>query len=293
MSADALADWALSAGGIRTDPESPYNFDLPDDFTGWTKSDVVMVVDEGTSWGWDESVIPAFTQGYSARIEFALDGDRAESIVQASASGVDSSNPTTAMAQGLVATFGVTFDAQDSEGYTVTMTVNGRLQPFTAEVADSPPGKFKAVAVAIVGGSVTNTTSDRNTESTGTGVVALYAADSEICGGSANISVEGADWNDGSFCTVGIGNIAGGTLAPGATQKTEQLERPLTFGDFDESGNALAQANKPAAIFALFGGKGLYLTGVEWTSSKGCKVQTKAGGTWAVPMDGWPDVLCN
>lgn len=289
-----LEEWAIAAGGVPS-PDSDSvgtNFDLPDDFSGWTGTDLRAAGDE--SWGWDETIVPAFTQGISARIEFGLDADRVQSLVDASVGGNETQggDPTAALSLGLAAAFQNTFNMQDSEGYTVGVEVAGRLQAFTSDVSDAPPGQFRAVSISTVGGALTNTTAGRNTDADNVGVAALYPLESTVCAGvSSGVSLPGADGQDSSYCLIGLGQVNGTNLTVDGVAVSEPLEKLLEFGDFPETGSALAEFNRPVSIYALFGTRA-GRNDSSWTGDQGCLTRTTQGGTWVTVMLGWPEVIC-
>ncbi|WHP16642.1 hypothetical protein [Cellulomonas sp. ES6] len=299
--------WGEAAGGVPTEvtdldgnPTGEYSdtsLRLPDDFTGFTNA-VVSWVDGETSWRFDpeNDVIPAFTQGANAEVGLYLEAERVEAIQAAAAApgasagaGID---PTTALAQGLSATFSTSYSVVDGEGYTATYELSGRMQPFTSDVTDAPPGQLEAVGASGVGGSVTNTTAERNMTAPAVSVVALYPLESAACSGYNGISAEGADWQDSAYCVLGLGSVPGAQLTPDGTQSWDAAESSQSLGPYDETGPALAELNAPVSVYARFGGKGSGLTGVDWTADVGCHVQSTNGGTWVVVMDGWPEVLC-
>lgn len=302
LTAEQLLDWAASVGGtpspvidpLTEEPTGEYSdhaVDLPVEFSAWTGSDVSVADGESVDFGWYDGVIPGFTQGSNGRIEFALNSERVDALV--AASGQESlGDPTLLLSQGLATSFSTSFSMSDAEGYSMRVEITGRLQPFSSEVADSPPGKFRAESSAAVSGSVTNTTAGRNAESTGVSVVALYPIDAEACQGLGEISVEGGDWGDPSYCFVRLGGLPAAELAPDATQQVPADTQPIDLGEYAEDGAALAQLNAPVAVYAYFGGKGVGLSGVAWTADHGCHVPTGSGGQWVVAMAGWADPLC-
>ena len=97
------------------------------------------------------------------------------------------------------------------------------MQPFTSDVTDAPPGQFEAVGASGVGGSVTNTTAERNMTAPEASVVALYPLESAACSGYNGISAEGADWQDSAYCVLGLGSVPGAQLTGGdaAPQRVE------------------------------------------------------------------------
>lgn len=297
-----LRAWGESAGGLpaeETDLDgagtgeySDRELDLPDRFTYFTGASVSWVDGETTTRFDDDSSIPAFTQGASGSIEFFLRAVRIDAIRALGDSGAETIDPRAALAQGLRTSFSTTYGVSDEEGYTASFQLSGHLEPFVPDVADSPPGMFEAMSSSVVRGQVTNTTSGRNTDTPGAAVWALYPRDSAACTGYNGISVEGADWQDPSFCTLVLGSVAGARLGPDTTQEFEEAGLALKQGPFEESSTALQELNAPVAVYVVFGGAGRGLTGVDWTADVGCHVRTTNGGTWAVAMAGWPEVLC-
>lgn len=293
-----ISNWATSAGGTSATTagsQTPENFDLPKSFTNWTGATVKQRDGENSRWGWDKSVIPAHTQGAQAQIYFAIDSEKADALLRASAAGTTADDPTKALAQGLAAHFTGTVDITDDQGYTAQVTVEGRLQPFTKDVTEARPGQFNAISSATVAGTLTNTTPQRQTQTTPVSVIALYPFGSEACGGSSNgISVKGADWQKSSYCAITIGGVAEAALAPGARQDLASKPTSLKLGTYPESGKALSQLNTPTSIYMYFGGKTRsLLTEPNWHGNNGCQAQTGSwGGQWFTVMTGWPDVIC-
>lgn len=300
-----ITTWAKSAGGTPlkgTDPMNNQtttdttgnNFDLPDTFSGWTKSTVVQVSGGDSHFGWDQSVLPAYTQGAQAKIDFALKADKAQAMARATAQGPASgSDPTKALTLGLAAAFSTSAVVTNDEGYTAELKVQGKLEPFTKDVKDAPPGKLHAVSSSTVSGTVANTTTGRQTKTPGAGVMAVYPLESAACDGYNGISVTGADWQKPSYCAVELGSVEGTTLAPGASQPLKGTTQPVKLGTFPESGNAIAEVNAPISFYMKFGNMGMASAGTNWKSEKGCRASRLYGGaTWNVVMDGWPDVIC-
>lgn len=299
-----LAAWATSAGGtaaVSTDPATNkqttdptgLDFDLPESFSGWTNSRLNQVDGTDTSWGWNPKIIPAYTQGAQARIDFAIDSAKADAIVKASAAG-GVQDPTKMLGQGLAANFTATVNITDTQGYTARVTVHGSVQPWTKDVTDAPPGQMNALSSASVGGTVANTTAQRNTKTTAVSVVALYPEGSPACNNmGGGVSTKNADWSASSYCGISLGAVGEAALAPGDTQDFPAQSQDLKLGAFAEASDALAQLNTPASIYLYFGGDGPYLTNASWHADQGCLSQTQSwGGQWFVPMAGWPDVIC-
>jgi hypothetical protein len=299
--------WAKSAGGTPlkgTDPISSQattdttgnDFDLPDTFSGWTKSTAVQVSGDNSSFGWNQSVLPAYTQGAQAKIDFALKAEKAQAIARATVPGSTSgagTDPTKALALGLAASFSTSAVVTNDEGYTAQLKVQGKLEPFTKDVKDAPPGKLHAISSSTVSGTVTNTTTGRQTKTPGASVMAVYPLESAGCDGYNGISVTGADWQKPSYCAVELGSVDGTTLAPDASQQLKETKAPKKLGTFPESGNAIAELNAPISFYMKFGSMGTASAGTSWKSDKGCLSSRLYGGaSWNVVMDGWPDVIC-
>ncbi|MFF2842479.1 hypothetical protein [Paenarthrobacter sp. NPDC057981] len=302
-----ITNWAKSAGGTPlkgTDPinnqtttdTTGNNFDLPDTFSGWTKSTVVQVSGDNDHFGWEQTVLPAYTQGAQAKIDFALKADKAQAMARASVPGSTTSagsDPTKALTLGLAAAFSTSAVVTNDEGYTAQLKVQGKLEPFTKDVKDAPPGKLHGISSSTVSGSVTNTTTGRQTKTPGAGVMAVYPLESAACDGYNGISVTGTDWQKPSYCAVELGSVEGTTLAPDASQSLKGTTLPQKLGTFPESGNAIAELNAPISFYMKFGNVGMASAGTNWKSDKGCLSSRLYGGaTWNVVMDGWPDVIC-
>lgn len=304
-----ISAWAKSAEGTpltgidpgtgkTTTDTTGQNFDLPDTFSGWSRSTVVQVSGEGSSFAWDQSILPAYTQGDQAKIDFSVNAAKAQAMGRAcgpdSSSGATSnSDPKKALAQGLAASFTTTVVVTDDQGYTAQLKVQGKLEPFTRDVTDAPPGKMNAVSSSTVSGTVTNTTNGRQTKAPGASVMAVYPLNSAACTGYNGISVQNADWQKPSFCAVSLGSVSEATLSPDASQPLPETTAPQKLGTFPESGNAIAQLNSPVSVYLFFGNKGSISTETAWHGDKGCLAQREYGGAnWNVPMDGWPDVIC-
>lgn len=289
LSRRTLLDWALEAAGTEAEPG---RFDLPTTFSGWTGSTLGIVDGETSSWFLDDRVLPAYTQGAHARIEFAMNADRVEKIIELAVQG-DEVDPTTAMADGLSAGFSASFDVEDKKGYTASIRISGRMDPFVSVVTDSAPGEFEAVGTAAVQGIVTNTTESRNAKPAGVRAIALYPLDSAVCSSYNGISVEGDGWKSPSYCQLSVEGIASDQLAPDASEVIPATRVEIPLGPFREDGEALAELNAPLSVYASFGGQP-GLTNPSWTSDVGCQAQTQSsGGLWVLPMDGWPDILCD
>lgn len=302
-----ITAWAKSAGGTPlkgTDPISSQpttdttgnDFDLPDTFSGWTKSTAVQVSGDDSHFGWDQSVLPAFTQGAQAKINFSVNAEKGQAMVRATVPGSNSSagsDPTKALTQGLTASFSTSAVVTNDEGYTVQLKVQGKLEPFAKDVKDAPPGKLHAVSSSTVSGTATNTTTGRQTKTPGASVMAVYPLESAACDGYNGISVRGADWQKSSYCAVEIGSVESATLAPDASQPLKGATLPKKLGTFPEAGNAIAELNAPISFYMKFGTKGTASTETSWKSDLGCLSSRLYGGaSWNIVMDGWPDAIC-
>lgn len=276
--------WADVAGATSGSPEE--GFGLPTDFSGWSGAEISWF----GQWAWlRPDAIPAFVQGTSGLVNFALDASRVDTIEAASAAAEGSVDPTTALAQGLAAPYSATFTIKDTEGYTAEVEVTGRLQPWTADVASAPPGEFDAVSSSLTEVTYTNTTSDRNGQFPYMSVVALYPVRTAPCNGFLTLTAE-----DGSgYCYVIIFRESGVDLGPSEVKTIASTNTPLGLGSFPESGPGLSELNTPVSLYVMYGGKGPNLTGVDWTSEQGCSVFAGTGGQSVVVLEGWPNVLCD
>lgn len=287
-----MASWAKSAGGTPTD-SSGEDFDLPQEFTGWTGSYLIQMDGQNSQFNWDQSILPAYTQGDQAKLEFAVNADKATAMLKAASSPGDKVDPTNSLSHGLTATFSTRVGATDGQGYSAQLEVQGKLEPFTGNVTEAPPGHLHAVSTSAVSGSVTNTTSGRQTKTPSGSVVALYPLQSAACNDYNGISVKGADWQKSSYCAVTLGEFAGVSLGPAGAQPFAGNSVGQKLGTFPESGNAVEQLNAPTSVYLAFGRSGSGRTDVDWHGDKGCQAQSQAwGGGWYVVMDGWPDVIC-
>jgi hypothetical protein len=296
-----MISWAKSAGGTPltgTDPAtkakttdtSGENFDLPEAFTGWTGSKIVQVSGQGSSFGWDQSILPAYTEGAQAKFEFSVNAEKATAMLKASGSGATKDDPTKALSQGLATSFSTDVGATDDQGYTVRLKVQGKLEPFTKNITEAPPGQLHAMSTSTVSGSVTNTTSGRQAKTPSGSVMALYPLKSAACTAYNGISLKGVDWEKPSYCAINLGQIASATLAPAASQPFPGVSGPQKLGTFPESGSAIEQLNAPTSFYLSFGSEGLSLV---WHGDKGCLAPAQHGAdNWYVVMDGWPDVIC-
>lgn len=303
-----ITNWAKSAGGtplsgiqpgtnnVTTDTTG-LDFDLPDSFSGWTKSTVVQVNGPGSRFGWNQSVLPAYTQGAEAKIDFSLSAQKAQAMARASgagaSAGASTSDPTKALSQGLAASFSTSTVITDKQGYTAQLKVQGKLEPFTKNVTDAPPGKLNAVSSSTVSGSITNTTAGRQTATPSASVIAVYPLESAACTGYNGISVKNADWQKSSYCAIDLGSVENVTLSLDASQTLNERTASQKMGTFPESGDAISQLNSPVSVYLNFGSEGTISTGTSWHGDKGCLSSRAYGGaSWNVAMDGWPDVIC-
>lgn len=296
-----MRDWGISGGGTPTaivdfeTGEATGEFSetaltLPIEFSGWTDSTVFWREGEDLGFWLDQDVIPAFIQGAFAQLSFSMDEERVNALVEASQSGAVVADPVTALSQGLAAAFSSTFSIADDEGYTADIAISGRLQPWTSDVVDAPPGEFNAVASADVAGTQTNTTPARNVAFNGVAVVVLYPRGPEGCVDSVGVSA--GNGSGSTYCFVELGRLPTAALGPDEVQTTPSSTVQLKVGPFPESGSSLSALNSPSAIYASFGGRVLGGLGLELTGDRGCRVQTDQGARWVVPMNGWPDSLC-
>lgn len=292
QSTAAFEKWATSAGGTTTSGEKD-NWDLPESFSNWTNSAVgIAGGDTGSSWGIRPNVIPAYTQNAEGKIGFAVSASVASALVSATAKGAAAEGPTKALPNGLAASYSTSFSMKDGQGYTADVTLKGTLEPFTSDIEDSAPGQFQPISESGASGSFTNTTAGRNTQTTDIGVMALYAQGTAPCPGQG-VSVEGADWDQPSYCGVILQGLPAASLSPGESDPVAGTSSKVSPGTYPQTPTVLSQFNNPVAIYAYFGGEGTNMTDVDWTGSTGCLAQTfSIGGQWFVPMSGWPDVLC-
>lgn len=293
---DDLYGWAMSAGATpnvddATGEASDSSADLPQDFTGFTNGTFLWVDGETSYFFTEHETIPAFTQGANAKLEFYLEAADVEAIRAASDAGVNASDPTKALAAGLPLTSSVTFDGTDPDGYTATYQVTAKLQPFTTDVSNSAPGELEILSSGSVGGSVQNTTPERNTETASVNAFALYPGGSPICDNFNEVSITGADWQDSSYCAIGLGGIYRAELAPEGSQTFEETSTPLEYGPFPENGSELTAFNAPLAVYASLDPSSMVTT-TDWTSDKGCLTKLSTTAAWVIAMDGWPDPIC-
>lgn len=296
-----ISAWAKSAGGtptVNTNPGAPSSissrdFDLPDTFSGWMNSTVVQEEGAANSFPFDQSVIPAFTQGNQSKIYFAVKAEKAQAILRASGAGAGAGDPTKALSQGLIASFSASTVVTDDQGYTAQLNVKGKLEPFVKNVTDAPPGKLYALSNSTVAGSITNKTAGRQTKTPSASVIAVYPLGSAACANNNGISVKNANSQKPSYCAIDLGSVEGVNLSPDASQTLKESAVPQKMGTFPESGDAIAQLNSPVSVYLYFGSWGATFTDINWHGDKGCKSQRASGvGSWYVAMDGWPDVVC-
>lgn len=281
----SLGTWATSAGSTDSFTAQNDVLSLPSSFSTWTGSRVVSF--GGPSLWQNPRIMPAYVQGTSAYITFALDLAKVATLVQATQSGATITT-TNSLSLGIPVQFSASFPMQDTDGYTVQVDVTGSMQPFTKSIADSKPGYFSLTGSAAIGSTVTNTTQGRNTQSGEVEVLAIYPSKSSVCG-TYNPSLTAK--NGAQFCYVSLGNVVSESLPAGSNKYTAPTARSLSEGTFLESSDVLSQANSPTSIYALVG-----FPSEGWTSSTGCKTVFKPAGAYtvsAVPMTGWPDILCN
>jgi hypothetical protein len=292
---DDLYNWALAAGGVPattdTGETSDTSIELPTEFSTFTNASFGWVDGETSSWFPDDETIPAFTQGASAQVEFYLPADAVSAMKDASAAGVDASDPTKALAAGLPLTSSVAFNAADPDGYTAEYKLTAKLQPFTTDVTNSAPGELEILSSASTTGVVKNTTPQRNTKTASVNAFALYPKGSAVCNSFNAVSIKDADWQDSSYCMIGLGGIGGADLAPDGTQTLESGTVGLKYGPFPEGGPELAVFNAPIAVYASLDPISMRTT-TNWTSDKGCLTNLSTTSAWVIAMDGWPDPIC-
>lgn len=290
-----LYGWAIAAGGTprvdASDETSDTALDLPSDFAGFSNASFDWVNGDTSYWFTDETVIPAFTQGASAKVEFYLSADDVAMMKKASDAGVDASDPTKALAAGLPLASSVAFSAADPDGYSTEFQLTARLQPFTTDVTNSAPGEWEILSTSSVSGTVWNTTAQRNTESPAVGAFALYPKGSAACSGFNGVSIKDADWQDSSYCQIGLGSHFRDSLEPDGMQNFESGTKPLKVGPFPEGGTELAEFNAPISIYASLDPITMRTT-TDWTSDQGCLTNLETTSVWVIAMDGWPDPIC-
>ncbi|MFE4951034.1 hypothetical protein ACFQ9V_13110 [Leifsonia sp. NPDC056665] len=301
QNAKELAAWAVSAGGTpavtsdagvtpQTTDQTGLNFDLPESFTDWTGGTLSQVDGVSTKWGWNPKIIPEYTQGAQAQIEFNIYSEKADAILKASKTGTGAQDPTKMLSQGLAATFTTTVSITDQQGYTAKATINGTLQPWTKDVANAAPGKMNPVSVAALNATVTNTTAQRNTTTPPMTVVAVYPASSAVCGSGRGGSIYTRNGSTSTYCGVDLGSLDKAALTPDGTQTLAMPNAALRLGSLPEAGDALTQLNTPTSIYVFFG-ESMY--NGDWKGDHGCQTQTESwSAQWFVSMSGWPDVIC-
>lgn len=280
----SLKKWGAEAGGPQVTGDQD-TVDLPTAFSGFTKSTADWVA-QGDLLFRPDNAIPQYTRGSLGRVTFALDDGRTQEILKQTSSGRTESDPTVALASGLAAPIVAAVNAKDAKGYTVDVSVNGSLKPFTKDITHADPGRFRLVMDVAGTSTIANTTSGRRSPTPGLTIEAVYPHSSSVCSslGWAAIYREGE--NDASFCRIVIGRTGAQQVDPGAKiadplkDDVDSLPASTTF---DETTDALAQANTPLAIYVL-----LNDSSDDWTASRGCEL----AGDWYVAADGWPDPIC-
>lgn len=280
-----LRKWGATAGVSAGALSEDGGFDLPQSFSGWDTADV--------EWGTDlfplgATTIPEYTQGAAARVYFALDATTIETLESASAPAETGKDPASLLAAGLSAPFSMSMSATNADGYTVDISVNGSLKPFTKNITTAVPGRFRLVSNAVINSSsIANTTQGRRSPAPGLTVWAVYPIGSSICADIYPNQLTRDGEKDATYCRIGIaaGGASSGYLDPGATSSDAVTADPdpIQYASvtFDEAGDALSQANSPASMYLRLGGG-------DWSAAVGCR----AGDDWVVPMSGWPDPLC-
>jgi hypothetical protein len=304
---DDLALWAESAGGTEID-EVRWNFDLPESFSGWTGSWIANGLSDDGSWAWSEDAIPEYTQGKMASAWFGLDEEEVTSLIDAQESGVDPGDPTSFLANGAAIPLTGSIDAVNEEGYSWTIDLDGQMEPFISEVADSIPGEFTATTTVSYAGSATNTTPGRNADGAGARVIALYAAETDLCRtklsngalSSDEIFPSGDTSDHAPYCYVELGRPLSSPLAPEETQTFSSVDfgnhsdtQGITLEQLDEGSTALEDLNSPVSVYAtpVFGNE--LSTSDSGVADSECEAEAWPSLTYSVvPLDGWPDVLC-
>lgn len=122
-------------------------------------------------------------------------------------------------------------------------------------------------------------------------IYALYPMGSAACTNFNGVSIEGASWQQPTFCSVQLGMVAATQLAAGESKIIPSAYAHVESGPHAEGGDALVQLNTPMSVYAIFGGQRVR-SDPTWVSDAGCVVSTGSSGQSAVVMNGWPDVLC-
>lgn len=298
-----LVKWAVDAGATpaldsSTDVTSDVTISLPVEFSNFDLGTFVWkegkIKNSSVFNGPD--VIPAFTQRAYAEVRFYMAKQVVEPLLAATAAGLDPTDKSKALAAGIPLASSVTFIAKDTAGYTVEYDMKVTLQPFTTDVTNSAPGKYEVISTAAVSGTVTNTTPQRNTTTGVVGALVLYPYDSPACTSYRGLLRTDSNAEPPPDCEVWLTGLDTVELGPDSVQAFPDLSsfQDLRFGPYPESGPELGAYNAPIAIYATL--KDGYV-GYEpgWGSDQGCEVSEGGynGKTWVIPMDGWPDPICN
>lgn len=308
-SLQSFEDWGRAAGGVPAEIKdwetgeptgeiSEVELALPDSFSGWTGSSVrwadgefVNVANE------EENTIPEFTQGASAKIDFGLNAEKVEAMLaQGDGTGEQVAlAPHQKMSSGLATSFAMEFPIADEQGYTASVSLSGKVQSFTSDITNSPPGKFAAVAEGDFDGTVTNTTEGRRAQTPTVNVWLVYPAEASPCG--ENNWVSRYQSNDRAHCAIALGSISSGTAEPDGLISRDRSGVSLHIQGLEENSDDLLQANSPVGAYAVVENKRSVGPNSTWRPESGCLVDYRSGiatilTEWAVPLPGWPNPLC-
>lgn len=296
-----LVKWAVDAGGTpaldsATDVTSEVVIDLPTEFSKFTDATFQWV--EGQSKDstlfYGEDIIPAFTQRAHAVVHFYLEKKVAEPLLAASAAGLDPTDKSKALAAGIPLTSVVTFGAKDPEGYTVEYDVKVTLQPFTTDVTNSAPGKYEIISTANVTGTVKNTTPQRNVTTGAVDALFAFPDGSPACTPYNDLVKVDRGNETPANCAIRAVGLESAELGPdGALPFPDQnSDKEFRFGPVPEGGPELGAYNTPIAVYAAL--RDSFYGGTDdWESDKGCEVFSGNTRLWVIPMEGWPDPICN
>jgi len=295
LTASELDEWAIAVGATPNS-DSAASYGLPTDFAGFSRGYVVWEDGSQMIFLDRESAMVAHLQGQAGIIRFPLGADRVEALVAASTDGLSDLAPGESLAAGFPERFRVEFSMTDAEGYSMRLDARGSMQPWTAHVANSPPGKFEPISVGELTVTAANTTDQRNTEVSYVRAIVVYPKDSLACEG-----VGSRDFTSESYCYSSIGTLVDRyeslVLSADEVLTAETGTYPLKRGVTDESSTTLAELNQPSGIYMAIGHGGS-----TWQSDKGCGptvqssnslLNTTLRADWIVPMEGWPDPLCD
>ncbi|MGO2141735.1 MAG: hypothetical protein ACTH30_15155 [Leucobacter sp.] len=308
-SLQSFEDWGRAAGGApatfkdsstgeETVETSRHDLDLPDSFSGWTGSSVRWADGDGVNFVYqDDNSIPEFTQGASAKIDFGLNAEKVEAMLaQGDGTGEQAAlAPHQKMSSGLATSFAMEFPIADEQGYTASVSLSGKVQPFTSDITNSPPGEFAAVAEGDFDGTVTNTTEGRRAQTPTVNVWLVYPAESSPCG--ENNWVSRYQSNDRAHCAIALGSISSGTAEPDGLISRDRSGVSLHIQGLEENSDDLLQANSPVGAYAVVENKRSVGPNGTWRPESGCLVDYRSGiatilTEWAVPLPGWPNPLC-